>query len=189
MNSLFKIFIMKTLFILPAFISLATNLFAQTDTTNTNSQDILFAGNNNKTIQAFSKNEYLKKSRRQRTAAIILVSSGGAEFALGGLIIIVHGISKGISTATATIGGLGGMDNGGEPYNRPDAKKHSNGFATALMITGAASILGSIPLFSSSHDNKRKAISLSFKTEFAPGLQNNIVIYQPVPGISLSLQL
>ncbi|MFT3746975.1 MAG: hypothetical protein QM768_01605 [Agriterribacter sp.] len=173
---------MKKRLFLPTLICLTTNLFAQTDTTNTDAQGFLFPEKEHKTNRVFSKDEYLKKSRRQRTAAIILVSSGGAEFAAGGFIIIVHGISAGLSAATDIV--RGALGDGG----RPETKKHNNSFATALMITGAASMLGSIPLFSSSRDNKRKAVSLSFKTEFAPGLQNNVVINQPVPGISLSLK-
>ncbi len=65
----------------------------------------------------------------------------------------------------------------------------NNETAIILSITGAAALLGSIPLFIASSKNKKKGMSLSFKNEMIPSIVNNNPVYQSVPAISLRLKL
>ncbi|MEP6464872.1 MAG: hypothetical protein ABJB05_01140 [Parafilimonas sp.] len=110
------------------------------------------------------KTEYLKKSKNQKTVAWVMVG-GGAGLFVAGSIVGVHGwfdfFSGNLNKASNNIGVAG-----------------------PLAIAGAVSMLGSIPLFISSSHNKHKAMSITFKNDFVPGLQNNIVVKKPVQEVS-----
>jgi O-antigen/teichoic acid export membrane protein len=113
--------------------------------------------------QPLTKQDYLKKSKDQKTAALVLVGVGGG--------LIVVGIVNGVK---------GFDDWSNDSYY---------GRAVTFSIIGAVGVLSSIPLFIASHRNKRKAMRFSFKNESAPQLLKNSFAYRFVPSLSLKILL
>ena len=112
--------------------------------------------------------DYLKKSKHQKTATLILLSGGGA------LMITGYIIPKGEVIHESPIG----------------QKSYKNdGIRGALTSSGAIVMLGSIPLFIASSKNKRKGMSLSFKNEMVPRVQNRSFVYYAIPSLSLKIRL
>jgi len=109
---------------------------------------------------ALTKEDYLKKSKNQKTTAWVMLGGGAAFILVGDLI----GNSKESSFSDA-----------------------GTGFIIAGV--GALSMLGSIPLFIASGRNKRKAMSMSFKNEMIPQLQNGNLVNRSVPSLSLKISL
>ena len=109
---------------------------------------------------ALTKQDYLQKSKNQKTTAWVMLGGGAGLILVGTLI----GNSKEASFSDAGTGVvLGGI--------------------------GALSMLGSIPLFIASGKNKRKSMSMSFKNEMAPQLQKNSFVTRLVPSLSLKISL
>ncbi len=108
--------------------------------------------------------DYLKKSKSQKTAARILLGTGGALMLISALVLVddVIGIVE------------------------PDDKQNL-ALADALGYTGAAAVIGSIPLFIASGKNKRKAMSLSFNRQKMPLLQKSSWAYQAIPSMKLTI--
>ncbi len=104
--------------------------------------------------------DYLQKSKNQKTTAWVLLGGGAGLILLGDLI----GNSKESSFSDA-------------------------GTGVIIAGVGALSMLGSIPLFIAAGRNKRKAISVSFKNETVPQLQNGSFIKRSVPSLSLEISL
>jgi hypothetical protein len=107
-----------------------------------------------------TKQDYLKKSKNQKTTAWVLLGGGAAFILIGDLI----GNSKESSFSDA-------------------------GTGVVIAGVGALSMLGSIPLFIASGKNKRKAMSMSFKNELIPQLQNGSFVNRAVPALSLKISL
>ncbi|MES1214638.1 MAG: hypothetical protein ABUT20_03895 [Bacteroidota bacterium] len=105
--------------------------------------------------QALTKQDYLQKSKHQKTAAWILLGGG----------ILIGSIRV-------------------EP--NPDVVNSTN---AVLLTTGLAAIGSSIILFVASSKNKKKAMSLSFKNQTAPFLQNKNFVYHSIPSLSLKFHL
>ncbi len=57
------------------------------------------------------------------------------------------------------------------------------------MVVGMIAVPASIPFFIAAGRNKKKGMSLSFKNETAPILQNNSLIHRAVPSFSLKIKL
>ena len=108
-----------------------------------------------------TKTDYLKKSKNQKTAAWILLGGG----------------------ITTSIIGLTQINLAGSDENI------NNGLGTALFITGSAAAISSIFFFSASKKNKRKAMSLSFKLQQMPQLQQTSIGYYPIPSLKLKISL
>ena len=89
----------------------------------------------------------LQKSKKQKTAAWVLLG-GGAGLAIAGMSIISKDASNDLSADLTTIFTLG--------FVAPEKQKHSAA-GPILAIAGSAAMLGSIPLFISAGKNKRKA--------------------------------
>lgn len=106
------------------------------------------------------KTDYLQKSKNQKTTAWVLLG-GGAGFILVGTLI----------------------------GNSKEASFDDVGTGVVLGGIGALSMLGSIPLFIASGRNKRKAMSMSFKNEMIPQLQNGSFVNRSVPSLSLKISL
>jgi hypothetical protein len=127
-----------------------------------------------KTAETLTKEEYLKKSKGQKTGAIVLISAGGALTAVG-FIVALNDLEY----------DLGGLF---DPNYQP-REDDNEAVAAVLVITGVAAMLGSIPLFISAHKNKKRAMSISFKNELAPQLQGSFVFNRSIPGISFKIAL
>jgi len=113
--------------------------------------------------------DYLKKSKNQKTAAWILLGGGTTLTIIGG-VLAFHDFGEEL----------------GNIFNPNPQPAHNNGpAASILLVTGAVSMLGSIPLFISASKNKHKALSMTFKNDFVPELKNSTITKVPVPGVSL----
>ena len=133
---------MKKIIVLPMLLILATTTFSQ----QTNPSP------------ALTKQDYLKKSKNQKTAAWILLG--------GGSVLVVTGV---LLSNNASLDNLG--------------------TTAGVAIAGGVAVLGSIPLFLASGKNKRKGMSLSFKTEKMQQLNKTGFVYKPVPSLSLTVHL
>jgi len=105
---------------------------------------------------------YLQKSKTQKTIAWILLGSGTALIGAG---IIVG-------------------ENGADEASLNEA---TNG--AALIIAGALVDIGSIPFFIASAKNKRKALTVSFKNDFVPQLQQSCLVRIPIPTVGIAIRL
>ena len=111
--------------------------------------------------------DYLTKSKHQKTAALILLGGGGTLVLTG--IIIPNGdvIRQGSFW---------------------DEHKNDN-LKLTMVLGGLVSMLGSIPVFIVAHHTKRKAGSLSFKMEPTRLIQHTSFVSQPIPSLTLKLNL
>ena len=109
--------------------------------------------------QSLTQQNYLQKSKKQKTAAWVLLG-GGAAVAVGAAILDVSS----------------------------DWSKSETPYLVALS-TGCASMLGSIPLFIASKRNKRKAMNAStyFEIRQNPVPTNTGLTLHSIPTLSLKL--
>lgn len=112
--------------------------------------------------QSAEKNTLLQKNKNQKTAAWILADGGAGTLILGLTRINVAGSNSG--TVNNTTGYV-------------------------LLATGFAAGIGSIPLFTASKRNKKKAMSFSFENNISPHLQKSLVAYKMQPSFILKIPL
>ena len=124
-----------------------------------------------KPAPTLTKQDYLRKSKTQKTFAWILLG-GGTAFVATGFFIAASTVGFIVINRLVT----------GQPG--PSAPG-----ATVLILTGGVTMLGSIPLFIASTKNKKKALSLSFKNETVPQIQRNSFVYHAIPSLSLKIRL
>lgn len=122
--------------------------------------------------EPLTKADYLQKSKNQSTAAWILVG--------GGAVMVTAGAVVGLNDAAESLGSIFT----GETKEPSDA-------GPILFYTGAAAMLGSIPLFIASSRNKRKANSMSafFKMENRPLLHRNSFSKASYPALAIKINL
>ena len=123
---------------------------------------------------ALTKQDYLEKSKKQKTAAWVLLG--------GGAVLIITGAVLSINEAED--------DYQDDPYN-PFAPLTEADFDGPewVFTTGILAGLGSIPLFIASSRNRRKAMTLSLKNEQFQSLKNSSLVYRPMPAVSLKINL
>jgi hypothetical protein len=111
--------------------------------------------------QSLTPQNYLQKSKKQKTAAWILLG-GGAAVAAGAIILDLN-----------------------SDWSKPETP-----YLVAL-FTGCASMLGSIPLFIASGRNKKKAMNAStyFEIRQNPVSTNTGLTLHPTPTLSLKFNL
>jgi hypothetical protein len=119
------------------------------------------------------KQDYLQKSKKQKTAAWILLG-GGTTAGTIGLFMVFKEAAK-VTTPAVLLPG--------QP--KPDEAKANGG--GILMIAGGAAIIGSIPLFTAASKNKKKAFAVSFKN--IQVIQKNSFVYTAAPSVSLTISL
>jgi Na+/H+ antiporter NhaA len=112
--------------------------------------------------------DYLKKSKKQKTVAWVLL--------IGGTVLTTIGVGVALS---------GGLDCA---FGDPTCNNNQT-LADILSISGSAAVLGSIPLFIAAGRNKRKAVTVSFKNEKSLQVQNYSLAYQPLPSLTLKISL
>lgn len=136
---------MKQILLFVMMLGFATSTFCQ----DVNSSKILM------------KEDYLQKSKKQKSTAWILLG-GGTGLAVGAALLDVSS----------------------------DWSKSETPYLIAI-ITGGASVLGSIPLFIASAKNKRKAKAAStyFKMETVPVMLQHSYTMQTIPAISIKFRL
>ncbi|MFN2440762.1 MAG: hypothetical protein ABR503_16275 [Chitinophagaceae bacterium] len=119
--------------------------------------------------QSLKHQDYLKKSKNQKTAAGVML--------IGGTVTMTVGVG-------IALGG-GGLDCA---FGSPDCKKNQT-LAGILFYSGSAAILGSIPLFIAAGKNKKKGMSLSVSGQPAPRIIKNNLAHKTVPSITLKIGL
>jgi hypothetical protein len=70
-----------------------------------------------------------------------------------------------------------------------DQGDNKDGGGEAAMIIGGTAALASIPLFIISSKNKKKAMSMSFKNQMIPQLQNSGFVYRTIPSLNIKVSL
>lgn len=117
-----------------------------------------------------TKEQFLKKWKRERTGAIVMISAGG--------VMTLVGMNISLSNSL----------NNSEMFGVSLPKKDET-FGIVLLIAGVATMLASIGVFASARINKRKALSISFKNELSPQLRRSMIFYEPVPSLTLKISL
>jgi len=117
--------------------------------------------------------DYLQKSKKQKTAAFVLLS--------GGAVLVVVGTAIGVSRWDDEIVSI--VDEG------EDDKSYMAG--GIMMVTGLAAMVGSVPLFIASARNKRKAhaASASIKLETMPVVYRQGISKLPYPAACIRINL
>lgn len=133
--------------------------------------------------QPATKEDYLKKSKRQRTGAILLITSGGA-IAIAGFAVAIDNAGKALGNSF-----VNSIRTSFDPYASPATTKDHRTLSSILIITGVGAMLGSISMFVSAHKYKLKALSFSFKNETAPQLKGLIMVYKFIPSLTLKMSL
>jgi hypothetical protein len=120
-----------------------------------------------------TRQDYLLKSKRQKTAASILLG-GGLGIALAGAMV----------ASAKTAEDIGNM------FSEP---QHQNNYTveTVLVIVGGVAALSSIPLFSASSKNKRMGMSLqtTLKIENVNTIYRYNLVHTCYPALSLKINL
>ena len=114
---------------------------------------------------------YLEKSKKQKTAAWIMLGGGGA-LGITGIVISTHHTVDELTTAFST-----GHD---------DAAFATGG---VLALIGVGSMLGSIPLFISASHNRRKAMAVNVINEHIMIPYGNMIAIKEFPAISFKISL
>jgi Ca2+/Na+ antiporter len=117
-----------------------------------------------------TKQDYLQKSKKQKTAAWIFLAGGGG--------LATTGLAIGISSADEEFVDLFTGD-----------KDNTYEIGAVMFFTGLASMLGSIPLFIASSKNMKKGMSLSLKNETIPQLTKQNFAYKTIPSLSVKINL
>ena len=113
----------------------------------------------------FIDQDYLKKSKRQKTAATLLLTSG--------TVLILTSSYLYIKT---------------ELDDYSDINVDEN-VTTTMAYVGLAAIVSSIPLFIIAGKNKRKAMGIGFDIQPARQIQNTRLVKKPVPSITFKIPL
>jgi hypothetical protein len=126
-----------------------------------------------------SKQDYLRKSKKQKTAAWILLG-GGFVLSTTGAVIAATEVTT--ETVGFIISGLAGV-----AAEEPKASNTSE----ILLYTGLASMVGSIPLFVAASKNKNLGYKVSTSIKFEEGLlvRQSVLTKIQFPAIALTINL
>jgi hypothetical protein len=124
--------------------------------------------------QEMNKQDYLDKSRKQKTTGYILLGGGVTLLVVGSIIYMTNGVEL--------VGSCIGL-------NCSSSAANGVGSGVAMITIGGLAALGSIPFFISSSKNINKAVHLSFRNEPTniPKYAGNIP--RSVPSITYSIHL
>ena len=125
--------------------------------------------------------DYSQKSKRRRTVAQIIISSGGSLILIGAI------YPKGKQTSSYSNYSNFNFNIWGVDY---DTYKNDN-IKNTLVLSGFVCILGSIPFFIASHHNKRKAKATTtfLKMEKMPVIQQTSFVSQSYPALGIKINL
>ena len=123
-------------------------------------------------LPVLSKQDFLQKSKSQKTIAWILLT-GGSIMSLTGSIVWSNEVNKTIEN---------------DPFGVFYAP-YTTTKGTGIVVAGILISASSIPLFIAAHRNKKKSMSVSFKKENVLQLQNSSLVNHSVPALSLKISL
>jgi hypothetical protein len=112
--------------------------------------------------QSLTKQDYLKKSKSQKTTASVLLGSG----------VLAGGIGLATGAGSVCVG-------------CPEKPKDQSGW----VIAGGTLMVSSIPFFIASSKNKKKATSISLKNQFIPTLQSNGLANKATTTLAVTISL
>lgn len=121
----------------------------------------------------FTKQDYLRKSKQQKTVAWVLAGSGSALSIIGGLKFLEEAVKVRNSVIPLP----------GQPI--PDEAK-VNG-AGILILIGGAAIISSVPLFVASGKNKKRAAVVTFKNIPIMVLQRSNLVNAYTPSVNVTI--
>jgi len=127
-----------------------------------------------------TKQDYLKKSKNEKTTAWIL-AGGGLVMSSVTLAIAANENAESTTNFLTTVADLSTNND-----SNTDDKTSLTGI---FFYIGAACIISSVPLFISASKNKRKAMSLSFINQSLPQIQNNNFVYRAIPSLKLKISI
>jgi len=116
-----------------------------------------------------SKADLLLKSKKQKTAAWVCLGGGLGLAGLGLILSVPKGADDLLSLATLS-----------QPQSNYTGE-------TILMIVGGAAVIGSVPLFTASSKNARKAKLMVTNQKTAAGL--SMAIPKSITGLTVSISL
>lgn len=116
-------------------------------------------------VKTFTKEDYLKKSKDQKTGAWILLS-GGVVLAVTGYVVYLNSIE-----------------------NSDDLFKFLEGKGLWISALGLVAMSGSSLLFAASKRNRRKAMSMTFSNDMVPQLVNGELVSMNIFSVSLKIPL
>lgn len=120
---------------------------------------------------ALTKEDFLLKSKTNKSAALVCLIGGGVLFLVGDIIALAD------------------LNDDLDHLFEDNQSNNHDALIGVLVITGGVAMLSSIPLFRAAHKNKRIAMSMSFKNEPALQLQRSTVFYKSVPSVCLKISL
>jgi len=146
---------------------------------------ILFTGYSSSSQQinpypALNKQDYLIKSKNEKTTAWIL-AGGGLAMSSVTLAIAASENAESTTNFLTTV-----IDLSTNSDSNTDDKTSLTGI---FFYIGAACIISSVPLFISASKNKRKAMSISFINQSLPQLPNNNFVYRAIPSLKLKISI
>jgi hypothetical protein len=112
---------------------------------------------------ATQKDEYLKKSKNQKTVAWVMLG-GGLAVGIAGVIVF----------------------NQSDWFSEDDSQTNTGGI---MFLAGACTALGSIPFFISSSHNAKKAAAISFKNQELFFPRQDGILVKSQPAVSLKIKL
>lgn len=121
-----------------------------------------------------TKAEYLKKSKRQQTTGIILVSSGAFSTTIGLVVAVV-------SAPGAILDAFGGNTGGGRSLE----------VGSIMFYSGIIIMAGSVPFFIASGKNKKlsRQTNITFNLSQLPAEASFVYKQNQVPSIGVSIRL
>lgn len=138
--------------------------------------NILFCQQTNH-IPKLTQHDYLQKSKNQKTAAWILLSSGVITSGIG---FISAATKSTVETGSIIVSAIAGIP------PTPHENYHTE---STLLIIGTTATLLSIPLFIASSKNKKRGMSLSFKNEMSQEIQNGSFVKVSIPSLNIKIRL
>ena len=129
---------------------------------------------------ALTKQDYLEKSKNEKTTAWIL-AGGGLVMSSVTVVIAANEDEEGTTNFLTTV-----IDLVTNTDSNPEDKTSLTGI---FFYIGAACIITSVPLFFSASKNKRKAMSISFNNQSLPQIQNNNFVYRAIPSLKLKISI
>lgn len=118
---------------------------------------------------SFTQEDYLKKSKKQKKTATILLISGAA--------VTLAGTAMWVGEFHDLLTDLDRVEK-----NKLDA-------AAGFVIVGGTMILASIPFYISAGKNKKMALSLALKNEPVQQIQQGTLVLKNTPSLTLKLSL
>jgi hypothetical protein len=124
------------------------------------------------------KTDYLKKSKNQKTAAWILLGGG---FGLATTSVALMAVKAGEDVTNAIVAVFG----------VPPPPENDYTTENTLLITGAAAMIASIPLFSAAAKNKKRArnMTTNIKMEKATIFEKRSFVQSSYPAFAFKINL